>query len=287
MGCKTGKIYVGYLSLIMCFGLFPLSMASAHNVPQFIALAPGPVIIGSPSPPVEDCGKISTDDCLDDLQTFMRLTALPFTDDANELDRLCKQALNGYNCSSHLYKGNCLPVRQLEMMPIFISAAEIMFFTLCGDGHDTPGYMSDAFLSVSECIMENKAKMDCCAEDTGVSVMPVMHILEKSSKSLTEREIATCCPLSRYLQCTSRVISESCGEFAANVTYAYIWRAAGDQVQAVCEKMPNYPDPDAKTCPSPVPFCSGSQGLRTFHHLFATVILLSFLRFFSIQKILE
>ncbi|GBM61503.1 hypothetical protein AVEN_152825-1, partial [Araneus ventricosus] len=102
------------------------------------------------------------------------------------------QALHGYNCSSHLYRGNCLPARQLEMMPIFISAAEIMFFTLCGDGHDTPGYMSDAFLSISACIMENKAKMDCCAEGSGVSLMPVLHILEKSSKSLTEREITTC-----------------------------------------------------------------------------------------------
>ncbi|GBM90334.1 hypothetical protein AVEN_218516-1, partial [Araneus ventricosus] len=121
----------------------------------------------------------------------------------NELERTCKQALHGYNCSSHLYRGNCLPARQLEMMPIFISAAEIMFFTLCGDGHDTPGYMSDAFLSISACIMENKAKMDCCAEESGVSLMPVLHILEKSSKSLTEREITTCCPLSRYLQCTS------------------------------------------------------------------------------------
>ncbi|GIZ01512.1 uncharacterized protein CEXT_442851, partial [Caerostris extrusa] len=127
--------------------VLPKCLSIAHFVPrempEFIALGPGPVIVGSSTPSTEDCSKFNAEDCLDDLQTFMRLTALPFTSDPSELNRLCKRAINGYNCSTHLYRGNCLPPKQNEMLPIFISSAEYMFFMLCGDGSKTPGYLSD------------------------------------------------------------------------------------------------------------------------------------------------
>ncbi|GFW31846.1 uncharacterized protein TNCV_5040161 [Trichonephila clavipes] len=118
------------------------------------------------------------------------------------------------------------------------------------------------FLSVSQCILDNKRQMECCAEETGVSEMPVLHIIEDSSKSLVEREINTCCPLSRYLQCTYNAINENCGEFAANFTHLYISKAAGEEVEEVCQKMHNYPDIDSKICSNPIPVCSGCMFIQ-------------------------
>ncbi|PRD36588.1 UNVERIFIED_CONTAM: hypothetical protein NCL1_08221 [Trichonephila clavipes] len=60
-------------------------------------------------------------------------------------------------------------------------------------------------------------------------------------------------PLSRYLQCTYNAINENCGEFAANFTHLYISKAAGEEVEEVCQKMHNYPDIDSKICSNPIP----------------------------------
>ncbi|GIY31807.1 uncharacterized protein CEXT_231621 [Caerostris extrusa] len=85
-------------------------------------------------------------------------------------------------------------------------------------------------------------------------------------------------PLSRYLECSTTVITENCGDYAANFTHEYFRRAAGEQVELVCEKMPNYPNPDEKTCSNPVPICSGSYSIHLRSAL--AVILLVFLRIF-------
>ncbi|GBO02121.1 hypothetical protein AVEN_2402-1 [Araneus ventricosus] len=112
-------------------------MASAHNVPQFIALSPGPVIIGSPSPPAEDCGKIPADDCLDDLQTFMRLTALPFTDDANELDGLCNSGIAWLQHCSSTYTRALLAGPSAGNDAHFISLHPVVLRS-AKNGHTTP-----------------------------------------------------------------------------------------------------------------------------------------------------
>lgn len=47
-------------------------------------------------------------------------------------------------------------------------------------------------LDNSKCIMKQKAALDCCAEQSKVPDLPIMLILDQSSKSLTEREISAC-----------------------------------------------------------------------------------------------
>ncbi|GFT38899.1 uncharacterized protein NPIL_191381, partial [Nephila pilipes] len=227
-----------------------------------------PVILDSPTPSYEDCENIPADDCLDDLQTFLHVTALPFTYKEEDLDVMCEKALHGYNCTVVLSAGGCLDIKQKEMLPIFISSASYMFLMLCGNGYNKDGYLKEAFLSSSECILENKKQMECCAQETGVSEIPVLHITEDTGKSLVDRQINTCCPLSRYLQCTFNVIDDKCGTSAANLTRTYIRTAAGPEVEEICDKLHNYPDPDSSTCSSPVPICSGCLRIHFQYYAF-------------------
>ncbi|GFQ68967.1 uncharacterized protein TNCT_393161 [Trichonephila clavata] len=262
MGIKIFNAHFVFFIFTIFIGFVPKCLAVVQlrqTVPEYVVMQPGPVVLEKDyaTPSYEDCEKIPADDCLDDLQTFLRVTELPFTSEENDLNSMCMHALNGYNCSAILYRAGCLLTKQRELLPIFISSAEYLFLMLCKNS-DRSEYLRDAFLSVSQCILENKKRMECCAEETGVSEMPVLHIIEDSSKSLVEREITTCCPLSRYLQCTYNVINENCGEFAANFTHLYIRRAAGEEVEEVCQKMHNYPDIDSKICSNPIPVCSGS-----------------------------
>ncbi|GIY20747.1 hypothetical protein CDAR_100031 [Caerostris darwini] len=94
MEVRTRGIYFCYFCFVLYAGVLPKCLSVAHFVPrempEFIALGPGPVIVGPSTPSTEDCSKFNAEDCLDDLQTFMRLTALPFTSDPSELNRLCK-----------------------------------------------------------------------------------------------------------------------------------------------------------------------------------------------------
>ncbi|KFM69953.1 hypothetical protein X975_05118, partial [Stegodyphus mimosarum] len=183
--------------------------------PDYAVLGPGPVLPeSSPQSRGEKCGTILLDECLKDLQMFLRLTHLPFTSKNNELDELCSQAIHGYNCSADATTSNCLKEKDSEIVPLFIDMAQYTFLMLCGNGYDSRGYLEEAFLEHSECILEHKSDMECCAQETRLPDLPILRILEQSSKSLPERQILACCPVARYMKCATEVVNRYCGAAA-------------------------------------------------------------------------
>ncbi|XP_054706251.1 uncharacterized protein LOC129216120 isoform X2 [Uloborus diversus] len=209
---------------------------------------------------VVSCEKTDIDDCMAKLQTFLRLTSLPFTAKAEELDQLCEEAASGYNCTAGMLRSkDCLSSTDKDLVPIFVEMAEYMFFMLCGNGAGTPGYLKEAFLKNSECIIKNKESIQCCARESHIPDLPIVRFVEEKTKGLAEKQITACCPVANFLKCASSKAEESCGEVAGNFTAEYIQRATGEQLQAVCQNMPLYPEPDPKTCQSKPPVCSGGS----------------------------
>ncbi|XP_042913306.2 uncharacterized protein [Parasteatoda tepidariorum] len=243
----------------------------------------GLVYMGAPLPRfnAQRCDALKLDDCFRDLQVFLRLLSLPFTSDVEELDKLCEQSVAGYNCSQVLFENrDCLSAQNKEVLPVFISMAQYTHFMFCGDGQSADkGFMRTALLEESECVLKYKEGMKCCGRESHVANLPVLEVFEEPRKSLTEKQISTCCPLSRYLECVSDTVME-CGSGAVNLTNEYIRRAAGEQVQGLCQGLPNYPNPDNITCPESVPVCSGCYTLRlenySYIFMFAIIGLLQY-----------
>ena len=79
-------------------------------------------------------------------------------------------------------------------------------------------------------------------------------------------------PVSNYLKCAQRIILEKCGEVAGNLTTEYIRRSTGEQMDSVCQKMPEYPEPNEEMCKSSPPVCAGSNRLE-FEMLMGTILI--------------
>lgn len=236
-----------------------------------------PVILVSPTEPEKkDCGTVPVEECLMKLQTFLKLTALPFTSDQSELDELCNTTVGGYNCSStKVSTPNCLPAEYKDLFPVYINMAEYSFFMFCNSGPDNQAYLRDALLENSDCVRKQKEALDCCAKQSNLPEFPIMYILDRSSKSIMERQISACCPVAHYIKCVKSIVESNCGEVAGNMTTEYIRRASGEQMESVCQKMPKYPDPDPEVCQAPAPVCAGSR-IGTFMELIALMSLVYF-----------
>ncbi|XP_035214674.1 uncharacterized protein LOC118188367 [Stegodyphus dumicola] len=207
----------------------------------------------------EKCCTVSVDDCLIDLQTFLKLTELPFTSEHTELHKLCSQAARGYNCSVNAMASNCVKGKlRDEILPLYLGMAQHTFIMLCGNGYDTCGYLEGAFLQHSGCVMKNKLEIECCARETGVPDLPALRILEQPVESMLENQVSPCCSVSRYMKCATQVVNLNCGQAAANFTTEYLKRASGEQLQTLCHRMLEYPGTESKMCPVSVPLCSGS-----------------------------
>lgn len=66
-------------------------------------------------------------------------------------------------------------------------------------------------------------------------------------------------PVANYLKCAQTVILDKCGEIAGNLTTEYIRRSSGEQMDSVCQKFPDYPEPNEEMCKSSPPVCAGSE----------------------------
>ena len=269
---KLTNIYFGYAIFFVLIGMQSIPYVFPNNnlnwVPENVVVGPGPVLLISPSKEnVKECEEISADECLKKLQTFLRLTSLPYTSEKSELDKLCSNTIGGYNCSvQKVTLPNCLSPKDKSLFPTFLDMAQYTMFMFCSNGLDEHGYLRDVLLDNSYCILKQKKALDCCAEQSKVPDLPVMHILEENGRSLPERQIAACCPVSSYLKCVRTIVLEKCGEVAGNLTTEYIRRASGGELEKVCQKLPNYPELDQGICKTTVPVCSGSR-ISTFVEL--------------------
>ncbi|KAG8188031.1 hypothetical protein JTE90_009905 [Oedothorax gibbosus] len=238
-------------------------MLGSYIACLFLASFIGPAFLSSQLPmPTHGekeamCEKTALEGCLRKLQTFLRVKELPFTAVEKDLDLLCEKAMSGYNCSQMLYaNADCLMQKDKDMIPVFTPMAEYMYFMLCKSKKAGSGYLRESFLSNSECILKHKEEIDCCAKETNISNLPIRHFLEESDKPIEIRTTRTCCPISRYTQCMSNIAQSNCGDSAKNFTSEYILRASGNQIQVVCDKLPDFPDTDTDTCPEPAKICS-------------------------------
>nr|WBW70106.1 venom protein [Lampona murina] len=236
----------------------------------------GPVIIVSPTRDTSEkkCGEISEDECLKKVQTFLRLKSLPFTTEEAELNRFCSETEAGYNCSATKSSiPNCLSPPDKDMFQVYTEMAQYLMYMFCANENGGKGYLREDLLKNSECILKQKGALDCCAEAAKLTDLPVMYVFEDSSKSMKDRQMAACCPIANYLKCAVPIVEQNCGEVAANLTTRYVRRSSGEPIEALCQKMPNYPDVDSEICEAPPAVCSASR-IGIFFEL---ITLMSFL----------
>lgn len=182
----------------------------------------------------DDCKNSDIAECVGLLEVLTN-NDLGFAASVDELNRMCPVLLNGLQCIDN-YTRRCLTPKHREYFNKLYAGTIRVIKDLC----NTKGKYQQEYIRHAPCMRQVNPKYNQCSEAYHKKTANLNQIND-AVVQLTEEEknrnvITLCCSFQEYLQCSERVVYETCGNETALFTKAFLDRMAGPIVQFKCVK---------------------------------------------------
>ncbi|KAK3882915.1 hypothetical protein Pcinc_012732 [Petrolisthes cinctipes] len=189
----------------------------------------------------QDCNNGDIAECVELLEVLTNKD-LGFAATVDELNNMCPVLLEGLQCIDN-YTRRCLTQKHREYFNKLYAGTIRVIKDLC----NTRGQYQEEYIRHAPCMRQglnhiNEAEVQLSEDEKNRNV------------------IILCCSFQEYLQCSERVVYETCGNETALFTKEFLDRMAGPIVQDLCQRY-TY---SLKTCPQESSSQAATQ--ETSHH---------------------
>lgn len=181
-----------------------------------------------------DCNNNDIAECVELLEVLTNKD-LGFAATVDELNKMCPVLLNGLQCIDN-YTRRCLTQKHRDYFNKLYAGTIRVIKDLC----NTRGRYQEEYIRHAPCMRQVNPKYNVCSVTYHQKTVSLNH-MQDASASLSEDEknrnvIILCCSFQEYLQCSERVVFETCGNETALFTKEFLDRMAGPIVQFKCTK---------------------------------------------------
>lgn len=181
-----------------------------------------------------DCNNNDIAECVELLEVLTNKD-LGFAATVDELNNMCPVLLEGLQCIDN-YTRRCLTQKHRDYFNKLYAGTIRVIKDLC----NTRGRYQEEYIRHAPCMRQVNPKYNVCSVTYHRKTVALNH-MQDASVSLSEDEknrnvIILCCSFQEYLQCSERVVFETCGNETALFTKQFLDRMAGPIVQFKCTK---------------------------------------------------
>ncbi|KAK4307714.1 hypothetical protein Pmani_020537 [Petrolisthes manimaculis] len=182
----------------------------------------------------QDCNNGDIAECVELLEVLTNKD-LGFAATVDELNNMCPVLLEGLQCIDN-YTRRCLTQKHREYFNKLYAGTIRVIKDLC----NTRGQYQEEYIRHAPCMRQVNPKYNVCSVTYHTKTAGLNHINE-AEVQLSEDEknrnvIILCCSFQEYLQCSERVVYETCGNETALFTKEFLDRMAGPIVQDLCQR---------------------------------------------------
>lgn len=198
-----------------------------------------------------DCNNNDIAECVELLEVLTNKD-LGFAATVDELNKMCPVLLDGLQCIDN-YTRRCLTQKHRDYFNKLYAGTIRVIKDLC----NTRGRYQEEYIRHAPCMRQVNPKYNVCSVTYHRKTV-ALNDMQDASVTLSEDEknrnvIILCCSFQEYLQCSERVVFETCGNETALFTKEFLDRMAGPIVQFKCTKYA----PGSQVCET-----AGSSGVN-------------------------
>ncbi|XP_045120499.1 uncharacterized protein LOC123509931 isoform X3 [Portunus trituberculatus] len=202
----------------------------------------------------QDCNNNDIAECVELLEVLTNKD-LGFAATVDELNKMCPVLLNGLQCIDN-YTRRCLTQKHRDYFNKLYAGTIRVIKDLC----NTRGRYQEEYIRHAPCMRQVNPKYNVCSVTYHRKTV-ALNDMQDASVTLSEDEknrnvIILCCSFQEYLQCSERVVFETCGNETALFTKEFLDRMAGPIVQDSKFKCTKYA-PGSQVCET-----AGSSGVN-------------------------
>ncbi|XP_042216496.1 uncharacterized protein LOC121862341 [Homarus americanus] len=180
-----------------------------------------------------DCNNNDIAECVNLLEVLTNKD-LGFAASVDELNRMCPVLLDGLQCIDN-YTRRCLTLKHREYFNKLYAGTIRVIKDLC----NTKGRYQQEYIRHAPCMRQVNPKYNQCSEVYHEKTADLNQlndaVVQLSEEEKNKNVITLCCSFQEYLQCSERVVFETCGNETALFTKEFLDRMAGPIVQDLCE----------------------------------------------------
>ncbi|XP_045120498.1 uncharacterized protein LOC123509931 isoform X2 [Portunus trituberculatus] len=185
----------------------------------------------------QDCNNNDIAECVELLEVLTNKD-LGFAATVDELNKMCPVLLNGLQCIDN-YTRRCLTQKHRDYFNKLYAGTIRVIKDLC----NTRGRYQEEYIRHAPCMRQVNPKYNVCSVTYHRKTV-ALNDMQDASVTLSEDEknrnvIILCCSFQEYLQCSERVVFETCGNETALFTKEFLDRMAGPIVQGECSSILN------------------------------------------------
>ncbi|XP_045591117.2 serine-rich adhesin for platelets [Procambarus clarkii] len=147
---------------------------------------------------------------------------------------MCPVLLNGLQCIDN-YTRRCLTLKHREYFNKLYAGTIRVIKDLC----NTKGRYQQEYIRHAPCMRQVNPKYNQCSEVYHQKTAGLNQVddaaVQLSEEQKNKNVITLCCSFQEYLQCSERVVYETCGNETALFTKEFLDRMAGPIVQDLCQ----------------------------------------------------
>ena len=174
-----------------------------------------------------ECSTALMTRCTDPLTMVTDRGDLSFASSKQELDRMCPKLMDGLTCINS-FTVRCLTRDQRSYFNMLYSGTIQVIEDLCMEGP----YQTD-YLRHAPCMKSVQTQYQHCSD----TYKQTLHIIN-THQGKEDKVGLLCCSFQEYLDCSQRVVNNTCGFHTASFTKGFLDRMAKPLAKGHCQSYP-------------------------------------------------